>query len=474
MFFLAKFIRDKASKLKADHSSGEDEKPFLDHLEDLRKTLFKILITLMVVTIGTFVFNKQLLELIQWPLYRADIPPEARSLMNIGVVEGMMLAIKVSFFSGIILSFPLLVFFLGEFILPGLKDDEKKLVLPSLAVGAALFVIGLSFAYFVVIPMAIEFFYNFSVERGWDYELRAGYYISFAVQMVLVFGISFELPVVVMALVKLEILSHRVMVNTRSTAIVIMVVVSAVITPTTDVFTLSLLAGPLIVLYEICIWLAWALEKKREREEERERQRSLPEATPLPDPDSPDDDGKATGAAGLAPGPSSGPGSATDTSAFDSDHLESTNPPAYDSNNEFDPDESDSDDEIDSDQTSDEASDSDSPTADSGDSDSGDSDSSDSDSGSGDSASEHGDSGDDYWNDPYHHEDHHDYHHDDHHDYYSGPTEELKRSLREELTEQIKAELRIELLGELRKELRSQGAKPRNMSLDPRRTRRPR
>ena len=471
MFFLAKFIRDKASKLKADHSSGEDEKPFLDHLEDLRKTLFKILITLMVVTIGTFVFNKQLLELIQWPLYRADIPPEARSLMNIGVVEGMMLAIKVSFFSGIILSFPLLVFFLGEFILPGLKEDEKKLVLPSLAVGAALFVIGLSFAYFVVIPMAIEFFYNFSVERGWDYELRAGYYISFAVQMVLVFGISFELPVVVMALVKLEILSHRVMVNTRSTAIVIMVVVSAVITPTTDVFTLSLLAGPLIVLYEICIWLAWALEKKREREEERERQRSLPEATPLADPDSPDDDGMSAAGAGLAPDPDPGPssGSKTDTSAFDSDHLESTNPPSYDSDNEFDPDDSDSDDEIDSDQTSEEPQDSGFPAADSGSSES-----SDPDSASGDSASDSGNSGDDYWNDPYHHEDHHDYHHDDHHDYYSGPTEELKRSLREELTEQIKEELRLELLGEIRKEMRKQGAKPRNMSLDPRRTRRPR
>ncbi len=131
---------------------------------------------------------------------------------------------------------------------------------------AALFVTGISFAYFIVIPMALEFFYNFSIERGWGYELRAGYYYSFAVQMILVFGISFEMPVVVMALVKLEILSHRVMRNTRSTAIVVMVVVSAVITPTTDVFTLSLLAGPLIILYEICIWLAWAIgEKTRPR-----------------------------------------------------------------------------------------------------------------------------------------------------------------------------------------------------------------
>jgi len=464
MFFLAKFIRDKASKLKKDHVSGEDEKPFLDHLEDLRKTLFKILITLMVVTVGTFAFNKPLLAFVQFPLHMANIPPEARLLDTFGAVEGMMLAIKVSFISGIILSFPLLMFFVGEFILPGLKDNEKKLVLPSLGVGAALFLTGISFAYFIVIPMALEFFYNFSIERGWGYELRAGYYYSFAVQMILVFGISFEMPVVVMALVKLEILSHRVMRNTRSTAIVVMVIVSAVITPTTDVFTLSLLAGPLIVLYEICIWLAWALEKKRAKEEELERLRSLPEATPLPEPESP----------GGGTGPGGGDGSpaasatlpATDTSSFDSDHLESTNPPDYASDNEFAPDESDSDDEFDSDAKSEVSDGSDSSTEDSDDSDS--------DSDSGETASDHGDSGDDYWNDPYHHDQHQDYHHDDHHDYYSGPTEELKRSLREELTEQIKAELRIELLDELRKELRRGGSKPRNMSLDPRRTRRPR
>jgi sec-independent protein translocase protein TatC len=461
MFFLAKFIRDKASKLKKDHLSGEDEKPFLDHLEDLRKTLFKILITVMVVTIGTFIFNKPLLALVQFPLHMANIPPEARLLDTFGAVEGMMLAIKVSFISGIILSFPLLMFFVGEFILPGLKDNEKKLVLPSLGIAAALFVTGISFAYFIVIPMALEFFYNFSIERGWGYELRAGYYYSFAVQMILVFGLSFEMPVVVMALVKLEILSHRVMRNTRSTAIVVMVVVSAVITPTTDVFTLSLLAGPLIILYEICIWLAWGLEKKRAREEERERLRSLPEATPMPEPDPTDtgagsESGSGSGTTdGVSSYSSAAPLPATDTSAFDSDHLESTSP-NYESDNEFKPDEGD--DEHDSgdaaeDQSSsgnsDETTSSDPP-----------------------SESEQGDSGDDYWNDPYHH----DYHHDEHHhdDYYSGPTEELKRSLREELTQQIKAELRIELLAELRKELRAQSPRPRNMSLDPRRTRRPR
>ena len=461
MFFLAKFVRDKtAKKLK---KNAEEEKPFLEHLEDLRGTLFKILITLGVVTISTFVFNKPLLKMVQLPLYMADIPEEARQLQTLGAVEGMMLAIKVSFFSGIILSFPLLLFFIGEFVMPGLKDNEKKLILPSLTVGALLFATGLSFAYFVVIPMALEFFYNFSIERGWGYDLRAGYYYSFAVQMTLVFGLSFELPVVVMALVKLEILSHRVMRNTRSTAIVIMVIASAVITPTTDVFTLSLLAGPLIILYEICIWMAWWLEKKRERADRREREKALREATPLAEPpalgdsesgsdhdgDSDSDGDGEDGGEGGTPKPSPAP-HLSDVAHVDSDHLESVE---FNSDNEFDEDEHqvEVDDELEPDIT---------PEGETADADGHD----------GHDDPHSSDHGDDYWNDPYHH----DHHYDEHHDYYSGPIEELKRELREELTMQIKAELRDEILVELRKELIANPTKRKRISLDPRRFRRPR
>ena len=441
MFFLAKFLRDKASK-KLKKSADEAEKPFLEHLEDLRGTLFKIIITIAVVTIGTFTFNKPLLKFVQWPLYMADIPPDARQLMTLGAVEGMMLAIKVSFFSGLVLSFPLLIFFIGEFVMPGLKKNEKKLILPSLLAGATLFAVGLCFAFFVVIPMALEFFYNFSIERGWGYDLRAGYYYSFAVQMLLVFGISFELPVVVMAMVKLEILSHRVMRNTRSTAIVVMVIVSAVITPTTDVFTLSLLAGPLIVLYEICIWMAWWLEKKREKAERLENERALPTATPLPDPptdtDPDSDPGGSGGDQPLKPSP------APHLADIEND---AETPPDYSDDNQFKEEEED---EPDIDPYKDAAASHD------------------------DNA---GDSGDDYWQAPYeddHHDHHndHEHHYDEHNDYYSGPIEELKRELREELIIQIKAELRDEILAEMRKEQKANKPKPKRTSANPRGRRR--
>lgn len=464
MFFLAKFLRDKTSKKL--NKGGDEEKPFLAHLEDLRGTLFKMIITLFSVTILCFVFNKQLLDIIQWPLQTANVPDDAKQLGLFGVVEPMMLAIKVSFYAGIILSLPVLLYFLGEFILPGLKENEKKLILPSLLVGAALFAVGVCFSYFVVIPRAIEFFYGFGEKRSWVSEMRASYYISFAVQMVLVFGISFELPVVVMGLVKLEILSHRVMHRTRSTAIVVMVIVSAVVTPTTDVFTLSLLAGPLIVLYEICIWLAWWLEKKRAREERRERERALPEAEPMdgPDPDTdptaPPEGGGDGDGSGSSGGVSIEKSAATplvspDPDHVDSDHLESTGP-TYDPDNALTEDASEVEPDISPDGEV-------SKVSDSGDS----SESSD------DPA--HSGSGDDYWNDPYHHDHHDEYHHDD---YYSGPTEELKRELREELTQlvkaEVKAELRQEILAEIRQELRLEAKPRRRIGLDPRRTRRPR
>ena len=450
-------VRDKAKKYKKDYEEGDDEKPFLEHLEDLRHTLFKIIYTLLIVTVTAFIFNRQLLDMIQFPLYMADLPTDARKLSTLGAVEGMMLAIKVSFFSGIIISFPILFYFIGEFVMPGLKDNEKKLILPSLSVGAFLFAIGVIFAYFFVIPRALEFFYDFSIKRNWGYDLRAGYYISFAVQMVLVFGLSFELPVVVMALVKLEILSHRVMRNTRSTAIIIMVIAAALITPTTDVFTLSLLAGPLIILYEICIWLAWWMEWKRARREEREKKERLARARKLAPPPSEEDDTDDSGDGTSSPKKPRTP--IVDADHIDSDHVESATPvPAYGSENEFEaPDDDDHEPDI---TPEGEVSGDDTDHSDSGenqDSDTTDHDYHD---------PHHSDHGDDYWNDPYHH-DHHD-------DYYSGPTEELKRELREELTQQIKAELRNELLTELRREIRVESARVRRLSLDPRRSRRPR
>lgn len=184
--------------------------------------------------------------------------------------EAFMLTIKLSLYAGVVISFPLLLYFLLQFIIPGLLEHERKLLYKCMAVGFGLFLVGTLFCYFVVLPRVLTFFYTYSLEFGISNEWRIGYYLSFATQMILMFGLAFELPVVVMPFVKLGVLTYDMMKATRRYAIVAIAILAAVITPTPDVATMMLMAVPMYALYEICIILAWLHERKeaaRAREE---------------------------------------------------------------------------------------------------------------------------------------------------------------------------------------------------------------
>lgn len=194
------------------------------------------------------------------------------------VTEGFMLSMKLAFFAGIVVSFPLLLYFILQFVVPGLHESERKILWPALGVGFGLFLGGVFFAYFQVLPRALVFFHQWSLDLGISNDWRIGDYATFATQFTLLFGLSFELPVVVMALVKLGLLTYESMSRTRSYAILAITVVAAVITPTPDAFTLGLMAVPMVLLYEICIWLAWfdaRKQAKREAADERERMERL-------------------------------------------------------------------------------------------------------------------------------------------------------------------------------------------------------
>ncbi len=360
-------IREQASRSRPGADDGYDahEKPFLDHLEDLRITLMKIAITLVIFTILAFTFHIQIFDLVQYPAKITEVSEgvtlwERTEFITLAPQEMLMLMLKVSFFAGIIVSFPIIIVFLFQFILPGLKQVEKKAIVPGATVGFLLFLTGVSFAFFLAAPIALKFFYVFENERiskldpgrealekpiaempllgvdGKEYRpaneklektengeevtsaeeaplmtlspemkadirtyvtqlfavqegtnlalrydqerdkivilqvkggssvLRIGEYIKFITRLVLVFGISFQLPVVVTILVKLELLTARVMRSTRSYAWIIILVSSAIMTPP-DIMTLGLLAGPMIILYEICIVIASIIERRREK-----------------------------------------------------------------------------------------------------------------------------------------------------------------------------------------------------------------
>ncbi len=184
--------------------------------------------------------------------------------------EGFMLSMKLSFVAGIVVSFPLLLFYILQFILPGLHNHEKSVLWPSMTIGFGLFLAGSSFAYYLVLPKALMFFYTWSGNMGISNDWRIGEYISFATQFTLLFGASFELPVVVMVFVKLGLLTYDTMSRTRSYAILAIFVSAAILTPTPDIPTMLLMATPMIFLYEICIWLAYFDQKKKRVKEEQE------------------------------------------------------------------------------------------------------------------------------------------------------------------------------------------------------------
>lgn len=198
-----------------------------------------------------------------------------RMMSALKPTETFLLSMKLAFFAGIVLAFPLLLMYILQFILPGLHAHERKVLWPAMAVGFGLFLGGVLFAYFLVLPKALLFFYEWSGDLGVSNDWRIGEYITFATQFTLLFGLSFELPVVIMVLVKLGLLTYDTMARTRTYAIVAIYVAAALITPTPDIMTLNLMAIPMLILYEICIWLAYFDRKKQREREAKEEQENL-------------------------------------------------------------------------------------------------------------------------------------------------------------------------------------------------------
>ena len=199
-----------------------------------------------------------------------------------------MVIVNVYLVAGVIIDFPLVKFYLLQFKLPGFSDNEKKMLWPGLTIGFGLFLGGVVFSFLAVLPRALNFFAEWNFWHGFENIWMLGDYITFSTRFILLFGISFELPVVVMILVKMGILGFKTMNRTRPHAIIGITVFSAVITPTQDILTLLLLAGPLYVLYEICIWLSYLIEKK-DREAYPEYYADLDKDTKELEAESPDE-----------------------------------------------------------------------------------------------------------------------------------------------------------------------------------------
>ena len=242
----------------------DEGKPFLEHLEELRWTLVKMAATLIAGMGASFAFRNDLVRIVQRPLHQID-PQLVTRLQVLGVTDPLTIAFQLAFYAGIVLTFPLLLFFLAQFVLPALTRQEKKYVLPAITMGFGLFLTGVSFCYFFVLPQTLGFFFGFAKSLEWTPTWTVRDYFSFVTQITLAFGLAFELPVAVLLLVYLGFVSFDFLNRTRPFAIIIILCLAVVIAPTPDVLTFLSLGAPMCLLYEVCIWLAWLVERRRSR-----------------------------------------------------------------------------------------------------------------------------------------------------------------------------------------------------------------
>ena len=243
-----------------DLPESETSKPFLEHLEDLRWIIVKMAITLFVAMIICFAFRHALVHIMQTPLQ--NVGSQIGTLKALGITDSIVISFHLAFYAGIVLSFPLLLYFLAEFVLPALTTVEKRLLFPAIGVSFALFLLGVGVCYFWLLPKTILFFFRDTESLGWAPTWTVQQYYSFVTRFTIGFGLAFELPVVVLALVRFGLVTYRFMARTRPYAMVLIFVLATIITPTPDILTLIALALPMCLLYESCIWIAWLMERR--------------------------------------------------------------------------------------------------------------------------------------------------------------------------------------------------------------------
>jgi sec-independent protein translocase protein TatC len=179
--------------------------------------------------------------------------PFPNQLVFYGPTEALFASIKVSFLAGIILSLPNVFYQCWNFIEPALLPKAQRWAIPIFLLAALLFALGLVFCNLVILPLVIDFFVSFGMDRDITPALGVGTYIDFNVKFLLIFGCAFELPLVLTILSRVGVVSAAVLAHYRKHAIMAALIISAIVTPDATLFTMLLMAVPLMVLYEIGI-----------------------------------------------------------------------------------------------------------------------------------------------------------------------------------------------------------------------------
>ena len=239
-------------------NKNKNSMPFLDHLEELRWRLVKSIGSILLGAVVTFFFIDSLIELLIRPTKNLSTPMDLQVLK----VQGMfMIKWGIALIGGVVLAIPVLTFQLWKFIAPGLYLNEKKYAAPLIIFTYLSFLIGLIFAYTVMIPFSLEFFTSVGM-TGIDNNFSINYYFNFITWLMVGSGFIFELPVLVFILSVIGLLTPAFMSHYRRHSAVVILVLSAFITPP-DPVSLVLMSIPLLGLYELSIGVSWLVNRKK-------------------------------------------------------------------------------------------------------------------------------------------------------------------------------------------------------------------
>ncbi len=248
--------------------SNDKELTLWEHLEELRTRLIRVTIAVVVTGIVGYIFSDQIIYLLSKPVGKLYFfsPPEA-----------FIIRLKILLFSGLFFSAPYMLYELYKFVEPGLLPHEKKYSVPLIVSGTVLFYVGIAFGLFVALPLGVKVL----VEFGGKYMqglFNAKSYFNFALLLLFSFGILFEFPVVIVFLSEIGVIDPYKLSKQRKYVIVGIFVVAAIITPSVDMVTQSILAIPLIILFEMAIFFS-KLARKRKTVQKNENEKKKDEVT---------------------------------------------------------------------------------------------------------------------------------------------------------------------------------------------------
>jgi sec-independent protein translocase protein TatC len=219
--------------------------PLAGHISALKRRLIVIAATVTGAFALTFAYSPELIEWFKRPF--------TDDLIFYGPTEALFASIKISLLAGVVLSLPVILYQFWKFVEPALLPREQRWAIPLFGLAAAFFALGLTFCNLVILPLVIKFFVSFGMDRALTPQMAVGTYVDFNVKFLLIFGFAFELPLVLTLLARAGIISAALLSHYRRHAVMAAVILSAVITPDATLFTMLLMAVPLIILYEVGI-----------------------------------------------------------------------------------------------------------------------------------------------------------------------------------------------------------------------------